>query len=507
MKGCSKDIQDDFYRLMVEHAPDGMALLQEGTMQFANKRFEELSGYSLQEANTLSFLRFVHPDDRLKIQDYWSAKLEGKESSGDSSFRFVDKEGGETWVHMNAVVVTWNEGPAIVVFLRDMTWRYRAEARLVQAQKLEALGTMAEGIAHDFNNLLMSIQGYASLALMEGGLAKEVTGRIRKIQDLVQSGSELTTQLLGFSGTAHYEVVPINLNTIVSGAVFMAEHSNRAISFHRNLQSDLWAVKVDRGQIEQAVMSLLLNAVQAMPGGGDLYIETDNVILFHGEERCGLLGLEPGTYVRLSITDTGIGIDDAMIHRIFDPFFTTREGGSGLGLPSAYGVVRAHGGTIHVTSRTGQGSRFEVYMPAVDDQDSTPRRSAGERDRRDSGATILIVDDEKYVLDVNRELLELHGYKVLEAQSGREALEIYSRAKDEIDLVILDLIMPVMSGSETFDGLREIDPDVKVVLLSGYSVEGGARELLKKGCRAYIQKPFTIDHLTKQIQDVLDDRY
>ncbi|MDD5475959.1 MAG: PAS domain S-box protein [Syntrophales bacterium] len=503
----TEEMPDDVYRFIVERSPEAIAFLNDDSIRFVNDRFEEISGYSTEEASQISPIQLVHHDDRLRVQEYYNAKIEGRDSSEECSFRLVNKEGGEVWVAMSGEPFTWGGRPVMLIFVKDMTGRNRMEARLIEARKLEALGTLAEGIAHDFNNLLMTIQGYASLALMESGSSRDFSQRIKKIQELVRSGSELTAQLLGFSGTARYEVLSVNLNDIISGASLVVERSNRAVSVHRDMLDNLWAVKADKVQIEQAIMNLLVNAAQSMPGGGDLYIETDNVVFFHGEEACVILGLEPGTYVRLSITDTGVGIDESIQNRIFDPFFMTRsgKGGMNLGLPSAHGIVRAHGGTIYVTSRTGQGARFDVYLPAADYEKTDKEESPVFDNVQKFHGTILIVDDEPYVLEVNRELLELSGYRVFEAQSGREALEIYSRSKDLVDLVVLDMVMPGMSGTETFHGLREIDPDVKVILLSGYSIEGGARELLKERCcLAFIQKPFTLEHLNSQIQEALN---
>lgn len=312
------------------------------------------------------------------------------------------------------------------------------------------------------------------------------------------------SRLLGFSGIARQKMLSVDLNDIVSKASLVVEHSNSAIRIHRNLLQNLWAVRADKVQIEQVIRNLLVNAVQSMPGGGDLYIETKNVVVFHGEEICLNRGLEPGTYVLISINDRGI---ESVKNRIFHPFLkaSNDKDVTGRGLPSVHGIVRAHGGTINVTSRTGRGTRFDVYLPAAGFERQENAESPAYENVENSRGTILIVDDESYVLEVNRELLESSGYRVFEARSGREALEIYSRSRDIVDLVLLDMIMPDMSGSETFYGLKEINPEVKVILLSGYSMDGGVRELLEnEGCLAFIQKPFTLDHLNSQIQNALN---
>ena len=501
------DASPDILRLVLDKAPDIIAVCRKDGILFANRKFEETTGYSADQYRAASPIQFVHPDDRLMVQEHFQSVITGDQQAAGCSFRVVSRDGSEIWFHMMASSIAWNGEAAMLAILRDMTYQQRIEARLAQAQKLEALGTLSEGIAHEFNNMLMSIQGHASLALMESNLAPTAIDRIKKIQEIVRSGAALTSQLLGFSGTAYYDIMPVDLNDIAAGASLIIEHFNRGISLHRNLHKDLRTIMADRGQIEQVLMNLLVNAGQAMPGGGDLFLETANVDFPEDDEKLRLLGLAPGAYVRLSLTDTGIGMDESIVGRIFDPFFSTKNGstGTGLGLPSAYGIVRAHGGTIDVKSAPGQGSRFDVYLPSPQlvetggDSDTAPVEKTGPR------ATILIVDDEEVVLDVNRELLESLGYQVFEAQSGREALTVFNRSHDIIDLVILDLIMPGMSGAETYRAMREIDPRVKVILLSGYSIEGGAMELLKQGCRAFIQKPFVLENLEQKIQEVLNE--
>ncbi|OPL15967.1 MAG: hypothetical protein AVO39_06805 [delta proteobacterium MLS_D] len=498
---------DGGHRLLLERAPDIIAAFRDNGVLYVNGMIEQLTGYAPEELQNVPPLRFVHPDDRLATHEYCMLRNRGEEAPAGCSFRVLSKEGGEVWVHMKAAVAEWEGVPATLAVLRDMTHQVRLETQLVQSQKLEALGTLAEGIAHDFNNLLMGIQGYASLALMGRDASPVVAEKIKKIQELVRNGVSLTAQLLGFSGTACYDVLPIDLNELAAGTSLMVERFNREITIHRDLWRDLRIVMADRGQLEQVLMNLLVNAGQAMPGGGDLFIETANVDFSDDDERIPFLGIVPGPYVRLSITDTGIGMDESVVRRIFDPFFTTRDGGggTGLGLPSAYGIVRAYGGAIDVTSRPGQGSRFDVYLPASEQAERKEETSSPHRGEETNRATILVVDDEEVVLEVNRELLESCGYRVIAASSGREALEIYSSSSEEIDLVLLDLIMPGMSGAETYRGLKEIESEVRVILLSGFSIEGGAMELLKEGCRAFVQKPFVLENLEKKIEEVLGE--
>ncbi|MHB9097600.1 MAG: PAS domain S-box protein [Syntrophales bacterium] len=376
------------------------------------------------------------------------------------------------------------------------------QARLLQSQKMEAMGTLAGGIAHDFNNLLMGIQGYASLGLLELDPSDPNHERLMRIQEQVQSGSDLTKQLLGFARGGRYEVKPVDMNDILEKSSSMFGRTKKEISIHRKYGKDLWIVEVDRGQLEQVFMNLYVNAWQAMPGGGAIYLETENVVL--DEERAVPSGVEPGKYVKITITDTGTGMDAKTRERIFDPFFTTKAmgRGTGLGLATVYGIITGHKGMINVYSEPGHGTTFTIYLPASD--------KVVFPERADSGGivqgteTILVADDEKVILEVSTEMLTSLGYRVYAAGSGQEALAVFRERREEIDLVILDMIMPGISGGETFDRLREINPSIKVLLSSGYSINGEAKTIMERGCNGFLQKPFHLEKLSGKIREMLD---
>lgn len=385
---------------------------------------------------------------------------------------------------------------------RDITDRKKLEAQLLQAQKIEAIGTLAGGVAHDFNNLLMGIQGYTSLMLSELDSHHVSYKRLQDIETLVQSGAELTKQLLGFAQGGRYEVKPIDLNKSIEKTLKLFKRTKKELSIHRRYEKNLWTVEADRGQIEQALLNLYVNAWQAMPGGGDLYLETRNVTLDEG--YTAPLSILPGRYVKVSVTDTGLGMDPKTRERIFEPFFTTKEmgRGTGLGLATVYGIIKGHRGHINVYSEKGKGTTFTLYLPVSEQAAVQEKEARGDLLR--GHETILLVDDEKTILEVNRELLENLGYRVLTAGSGREAIEIFTTQGNEIDLVILDMIMPEMSGEETFDRLKETAPGVDVILSSGYSLNRQAIKIMEKGCRSFIQKPFTFKTLSHKVREVLD---
>jgi CheY-like chemotaxis protein len=241
-----------------------------------------------------------------------------------------------------------------------------------------------------------------------------------------------------------------------------------------------------------------------MPGGGNLYLETENVTL--DEHYVKPFSIEPGRYVKISVTDTGVGMDKAIQEKIFEPFFTTKEmdRGTGLGLASVYGIIKNHGGFINVYSEKGHGSAFNIFLPASEEEVIEEKKSAGDTLR--GTETVLFVDDEDMIIEIAEELFEGLGYKVLTARSGKEAIGIYEENKERIDIVLLDMIMPDMSGSDTYDKLKEINPDIKVLLVSGYSINGTATEIMDRGCNGFIQKPFKMKELSQKLREVLDKK-
>jgi two-component system cell cycle sensor histidine kinase/response regulator CckA len=409
----------------------------------------------------------------------------------------------------------WDQEQKLVGFvliLCDITERKRAEeekknleARLRQVQKMEAIGTLAGGIAHDFNNMLMGIQGNVSLMLLDLDPAHPHCKRLKSIEKQVQGGARLTSDFLGYARKGKYEVKLIDLNEIVKQTSDTFGRTKKEITIRRELAQDLFAIKADQGQIEQVLLNLYINAADAMPDGGQLILKTMNMT--HKHMKSPLYELSPGNYVLLRFTDTGSGIDKEIMERIFEPFFTTKEmgKGTGLGLASVYGIIKAHGGYIDVESKKGHGTTFSIYLPESEKEVQevvvkTPVETIKGTE------TILLVDDEEVILEVGKDLLEALGYRVLLARDGKEAIEVYKKNQDEIDIVVLDMVMPTMGGGEAYDKMKEINPKVKVLLSSGYSIDSEAAEILKRGCKSFIQKPFMINVLAEEIRDILNKK-
>jgi CheY-like chemotaxis protein len=367
---------------------------------------------------------------------------------------------------------------------------------------MEAIGTLAGGIAHDFNNLLMGIQGNAEMMALDIGPDHAYSDKLQTIQDCVDSGARLTQQLLGFARLGKYEVKPTDINALVRKSIEMFGRTRQELRITHRCAPDLWAVEVDRGQIEQVLLNLLINAWQAMPDGGTIDLNTANEIL--GDHQTRPHGAETGRYVKITITDTGAGMDPATMERIFDPFFTTKTmgRGTGLGLASAYGIVRNHGGFIDVDSQKGRGTTFTILLKAAD---APPGKTTVMRtSAREGSETVLLVDDDPLILDVGKAMLTALGYGVLAAGGGKEALDIYTAHRERIGLVILDMIMPDLGGGKTYDQLKAIDPGVKVLLSSGYSINGQATAIMNRGCNGFIQKPFDLKSLSEKVRTIID---
>jgi PAS domain S-box-containing protein len=504
---------EEKYRTILESIEEGCFETDlEGKLTFFSNPFLKILGYSRHELLGADTATYTSPDTTASMEGITKQLRETGIPQNVTDYDVIRKDGTSISLELSVSLLKDQDGHPLGYrgVLRDVSERKKTdaekrklEAQLQQAQKMESIGTLAGGIAHDFNNILMGIQGNASLMLLKIESDHPNYEKIKNIEQYVQNGTELTKQLLGFARRGKYLIRTTDLNDIINKSSALFGRTKKEIRVHTDLAEDLWTAEIDRGQIEQVLLNLYVNAWQAMSNGGDLFLQTENVILDRSYVKP--YKVEPGRYVKISVSDTGAGIDKETQERIFEPFFTTKEmgRGTGLGLASVYGIIKSHAGYINVYSEKERGTVFTIYLPAsekavpVEDTESMMAPIV-----RGSG-TILLIDDEKMILDVGIELLEELGYTVMSAMSGQEAIDIFEKDRDQIDLIIMDMIMPGMGGGETFDRLRAIDPNIRVLLSSGYSINGQATNIMHRGCDGFIQKPFNMNQLAEKVQKIL----
>ena len=495
---------EEKFRDLVENINDVIfSIDNSGVLTYISPLFFQWTGFGEDEVVGKKLTDFISTKDIDDIHDWFHGSTE--EISRVREFRIHTKSDGFRWVQLSCRPK--KEGGSIRGLrgvLTNISDKKNLEVQLFQAQKMEAVGTLAGGIAHDFNNLLTGIQGYASL------LQTEFTGNdlsekyLTNIESFVTSGVALTKQLLGFARGGKYEVRPTNLNDLLLQSSEIFGRTRKNINILKNLAEELWVVDVDRQQIEQVFLNLYLNAWQAMPDGGNLIVQTENYI--HRENQPSDIPITSGEYATITVKDFGIGMDQEIMQRIFDPFFTTKEvgRGTGLGLASSYGIIKNHNGFITVSSEKGKGTAFTIYLPASHNNVAEVfDEKVGLKQGRE---TLLLVDDEKMILEVTGKMLRSLGYTVITATNGEDALKCIAEQPDGVDLLILDMVMPGMSGGDVFEEVRKISPKIKVLLSSGYSLDGQAQSIIEKGCNAFIQKPFSLMEISGKIRVVLDEK-
>jgi PAS domain S-box-containing protein len=501
------------YRHTLESIEEGYIELDlRGNFLFINNAVSHIMGYSREELLALNYRDYTKPEMARKI-----FKIFNEVYKSGIPARFVEVEViGKKQTRITfelSVSALCNKKSAVIGFravMRDVTERMRAdqerkqlESQLLHAQKMESVGNLAGGIAHNFNNMLMGIAG--NLALMEYDLDAQhpCQARIASVEKIVKSASQMTRQLLGYARGGKYEVKVFNLNDLVGETAQTFAMTRKEISLKQALSDGLKPVAADRNQFEQVLWNLFVNAADAMPDGGSLRLETRNIMA--SDKVVWEPPLKPGDYVYLGVTDSGIGMDKALQEHLFEPFFTTKEAGrgTGLGLASVYGIIKSHNGYILVDSAPGRGTTFSIYLP-ISSKPAIEKKKPTGGGLVSGSELVLLIDDEEMVVDVCTELLKELGYRVLIARSGKEGLELFAQHQGGIDLVILDMIMPGMNGGDTFDHLREMNPDVKVLLSSGYSLNQQAEKIMARGCNGFIQKPFSIIELSRKVRATLD---
>ena len=495
----SKEILQE---LLTKSSDIVVVLDDKGVFQYVSPSVKSILNYDQDDLAGKSCFDFIHPNDIEIVSKAVHQVICFQNQGIPTEFRF--RKAGGDWSYLEAMGSNCLDNPAIggiIINAREVSERKRLEAQLLHAQKMEAIGRLAGGIAHDFNNILMGIQGHISLMLLNIDTLHPNFDKAINIQTLVQSGADLTGKLLGFARGGRYELKPTDINTLVAKTVNLFERTQKEISIHKKYEKKPWTVEIDRVQIEQVVLNLLVNAGQAMSQGGDIYVETQNVVI---DTVLSSQGVPAGNYLKIIITDTGTGMDKETRQKIFEPFFTTKEKtrGVGLGLASAFGIIKEHGGVIDVASEPRKGTTFAIYLPTSEKE--VPKEVYMDKIIIKGREAILLIDDEPSVIDVCQDILISLGYKIFAAGSGHDAIDIYKLHKDEIDLVILDMIMPGLNGGETFNQLKSINPQAKVILSTGYSGSEQAQAILERGCSGLIQKPFRIEDISQKIREVLD---
>ncbi len=494
------------YRTLFEESIDAVYITtREGILVDANQAYLDLFGFSKEEARNVEILQiYTDVADRKRFQK----EIERKGSLKDYEVTFRKKDGTRIDGLLTSTVRRDKDGTVLGYqgIIRDVTERKQLQRQLLQAQKMEAIGTLAGGIAHDFNNLLQVTIGYSDLLLSRKDKTDPEYARLQQILKAGRSGTELVQRLLTLSRKTESKQRPIDLNSQIKQARKLLDRTiPKMIKIDLRLAELLATVNADPTQIEQIIMNLAVNARDAMPEGGEVTLSTENVIL--DENYCRVNpGAKPGKYVLLAVSDNGCGMDKEILDHMFEPFFTTKgvRKGTGLGLAVVYGIVKQHAGYVSCESRPGHGTVFRVYLPAIEEEEIVSDELVEEPQLSGGTETILLVDDEDVVRELGELILGEYGYRVLTAKNGKEALEIYQNEKGRIALVILDWLMPEMGGKQCMQGLLKLNPTIRVLVASGYASGGTARDAVELGAKSFVNKPFEVAQLLQQVRKLLD---
>jgi len=493
------------YRLLFEGNPHPMWVFDRESLGFlaVNEAAVKHYGFSREEFRNLT-IKDIRPQEEVAALE---AHLETPPaaSRGTTGWKHRKKDGAIIHVEVTSREVLWQDREAKLVLAVDVTERRLLEKQFQQSQKMEAVGHLAGGVAHDFNNLLGVILGYSELLLGNSAVQGTTQHQLLEIKKAGERAANLTRQLLAFSRKQIVEPVVLDLNALVTDmGKLLRRLIGEDIELDTVLVPQLGHVKADPGQMEQVMMNLAVNARDAMPRGGKLTIETANVEL-DAEYARKHVTVQPGSYVLLAVSDTGVGMDEATLARIFEPFFTTKEAGkgTGLGLATVYGIVKQSGGNIWVYSELGRGTTLKIYLPRVT-LPVTAQRAVEGAPVPGGNETLLVVEDAEAMRRMTCEFLASRGYTVLEAKDGAEALALAEKHPGPIHMLITDLVMPGMNGRELAQQLCARDPQLRVLYISGYTGDAVVRMGILEGAAAFLQKPFTLHGLASKVREILD---
>ena len=494
-----------FYRTLIENSSQAICGLDadSGRIFAANASFQQLTRYGKTELDDLIFEDFFFTEERQDSREILRELTENRLVSRETRLR--QRDGGELFVDLKLSMVDESPGTHALVILSDETEKKKLEQQLMQSQKMDSIGTLAGGVAHDFNNLLTAIIGFALLARQDTAEDDQRYDWLLQIERAGEQAAMLTRNLLAFGRRSEMRPKPIMLNDVVKQAErFLSRTFDKIISLQCNLAKSLDIVKADDAAMQQIVMNLCINARDAMPEGGTITVETANVYL--DEDACkSLPEASPGAYVRLSVIDTGTGIDPETLQKIFEPFFTTKDvgKGTGLGLSIVYGIISTHHGILDVQSRPGAGTSFHIYLPVIS---SAEEKTKEVKATADGGCErILLVDDDEVILKLGCHVLQAKGYEVVTSVNGKDALARL-QANEKFDLVIIDMVMPVMSGRQLFDCIKADGYEVDTLIASGYSLQDSAQGMLERGASGFLQKPYRPEDLAARVREILDAR-
>ncbi len=500
---------EERYRRLVEYSPNAIAVHREGKFVYVNPAAIKLIGATDEsQLIGLPIMNIIHPDDIEIVRQRVVLGMTERKALPPLEEKFIRLDGLIIEVEVTSLPIIFQGKPATQVVVRDITDQKKLQNQLFQSQKIQSLGTLAGGIAHDFNNILAIILGYSSTLEKNMNDARKHTEGIAAISQAIDRGAALVRQILTFARKTDIAFEPLNIPDLVHELLSMLKETfSKTITFTQTYAPDLPDILADRTQIHQTLLNLCVNARDAMPDGGAITIKAELRTKKEVSKRFPAADQE--LYVCISVADTGVGMDEAIYAQVFDPFFTTKEKGkgTGLGLSVVYGVMQSHHGFVDVESYVGEGTTFYLYFPVSHIPDKLIEEVLPGNEKPVGGSeTILLIEDEYLILKLIRRLLKSYGYSVYVAADGEEALEVFTRHRDEIALVLSDVGLPKMSGIEVFKKLKEIDPHVKVVLASGFFEPDLKFSLHQLGAKGFIQKPYSNEGVLRKLREVLDKK-
>ncbi|MBU0481076.1 MAG: response regulator [Proteobacteria bacterium] len=504
-------IHEGMFNSFFRHANIGMSLtsLQDGSFLMVNPAFCEMLGFTEEELLSIKHANVVHPGDLGEHNSHFTCLVKGKAVSANYELRYRNKSGETLWALVGSFLLNDDNGSQqyLVTHIQDITRVRHLELQLRQAQKLEAIGTLAGGIAHDFNNILAAILGFTSMARDDISESNPARYQLDEVIKAGNRAKDLVKHILTFSRQSDLQRNPMLPDELVNEALDLLRASLPAtIEIQRNIASDIGTIMADSTQIHQVIMNLCTNASHAMDENGGILGVTLDRVEMSAADLAEDKGLLPGPFVRIRITDTGTGIAPDIIDRIFEPYFTTKEvgKGSGLGLAVVHGIVKTHGGKITVESEPGKGTAFTIYFPLIEEQyrnaflDAGPLPTGKER--------ILIIDDETVMVEMTIKILVRLGYEVVGRAGSAEALELFAENPDAFDLIITDQTMPGMTGIKMAEEMLRIRPDIPIILRTGYSSKVDEEKARAIGIKKYALKPIDLRELSAMIRELLDEK-